>query len=276
MNRDELDTAIEWAALEGWNPGLNDALPFYETDPEGYIALEHQGEMIGCGSIVSYSGQFGFMGFFIIKPEYRFKGIGTILWNKRKELLLSRLQKNCIIGMDGVFNMQSFYAKGGFEFSHRNLRMEGIAKEHEYSNFVSKIESQDFERILKFDKLNFGFHRETFLKHWLAMPDSYSVKYIKNDVLMGFGMIRKCRSGFKIAPLFAVDYEVALEIYKALSTYAKTETIYLDIPEINTNAVKLAEAFSMTEMFGTARMYCGGKPELPYNQIFGVTTFELG
>ncbi len=25
MTRDELDTLVEWAAREGWNPGLDDA-----------------------------------------------------------------------------------------------------------------------------------------------------------------------------------------------------------------------------------------------------------
>ena len=28
MTRGQLDTAIEWAAAEGWNPGLADADPF--------------------------------------------------------------------------------------------------------------------------------------------------------------------------------------------------------------------------------------------------------
>jgi len=33
--------------------------------------------MIGGGSIVSYNGHFGFMGFFIIQPKYRGRGWGV-------------------------------------------------------------------------------------------------------------------------------------------------------------------------------------------------------
>ncbi|MEZ8991383.1 hypothetical protein [Vibrio breoganii] len=37
MSRDEIDTAVEWAMLEGWNPGLHDAENYYTADPEGFL-----------------------------------------------------------------------------------------------------------------------------------------------------------------------------------------------------------------------------------------------
>ena len=53
MMRDELDTLVEWAAREGWNPGLDDAEVFWNTDPNGFVAVEMSGELIGGGSIVA-------------------------------------------------------------------------------------------------------------------------------------------------------------------------------------------------------------------------------
>jgi len=35
MSRQELDLAVDWAAAEGWNPGLHDANCFYAIDPTG-------------------------------------------------------------------------------------------------------------------------------------------------------------------------------------------------------------------------------------------------
>jgi hypothetical protein len=32
----------------------------------------------------------------------------------------------------------------------------------------------------------------------------------------------------------------------------------------------------MTEVFGCARMYNGPAPQLPWDRIYGITTFELG
>jgi predicted GNAT family N-acyltransferase len=94
--------------------------------------------MIGSGSAVSYDGQFGFMGFFIVKPEHRGQGMGGQLWLNMRDTLKERLNPGTAIGIDGVFNMQQTYAKTGFVFSHRTLRMEGVAE--------SNIDSCDLAR----------------------------------------------------------------------------------------------------------------------------------
>jgi hypothetical protein len=71
MTRTEVDELVGLAAQEGWNPGLHDAELFWVTDPEAYIAAELDGKLIGGGAITSYGGEFGFMGFFIVRPEFR-------------------------------------------------------------------------------------------------------------------------------------------------------------------------------------------------------------
>ena len=276
MRRKELDIAVDWAAKEGWNPGLHDAELFWKTDPDGYVAVEKDGEMIGSGSIVSYNGRYGFMGFFIIKPEYRGKGLGTELWFYRRDKLISRLEKGAAIGMDGVFDMQPFYTRGGFAFSHRDLRMESQGVKRDFSDKVSEISPDDFGEINLLDAECFGFDREVFLNGWLTIQDSKAMKYVAQGKITGYGVIRHCQTGHKIGPLFAENYEVADELFKALSGSVAGELVYLDIPEINADAKRLAEIYDMKECFGCARMYYGSAPKLPYKKIFGVTTFELG
>jgi hypothetical protein len=172
--------------------------------------------------------------------------------------------------------MQPFYAKGGFKFSHRDLRMESVAQV-EIPNFhVTKINPEEFNLLNNFDRNYFGFERERFLKDWLFMPDSQSLKYTEGTVIKGYGTVRKCRKGYKVGPLFAQNFEVAHEIYKGLATVAQGNQIYIDVPEINKDGMKLAALYDMKEMFGCARMYYGKAPELPYDKIYSVTTFELG
>ena len=88
----ELKTSVDWAAAEGWNPGLHDAEVFWRTDPEGYIGAELDGELVATGSIVSYGGRYGFMGLFIVRSDLRGSGIGTRLWFHRRDTLLKRLE----------------------------------------------------------------------------------------------------------------------------------------------------------------------------------------
>ena len=49
LTREEFDIAVEWAANEGWNPGLHDADVFWKTDPEGYVGAELDGELVATG-----------------------------------------------------------------------------------------------------------------------------------------------------------------------------------------------------------------------------------
>ena len=52
MSRQELDLAVDWAAAEGWNPGLHDANCFYAIDPNGFlIGLLETNRLPCCGLI---------------------------------------------------------------------------------------------------------------------------------------------------------------------------------------------------------------------------------
>ncbi len=71
---------VDWAAAEGWNPGLGDADTFWATDADGFVGVHRDGALVASGSIVSYAGEFGFLGFFIVRPELRGQGLGRQLW----------------------------------------------------------------------------------------------------------------------------------------------------------------------------------------------------
>ncbi len=65
-------------------------------------------------------------------------------------------------------------------------------------------------------------------------------------------------------------------IFSALASVAGKSPLFLDVPEPNKSGVNLAQTHGMKEVFGTARMYTKKVPKLPLDQIFGVTSFELG
>ena len=276
MRRDELDTLVDWAAQEGWNPGLNDADIFWATDPEGFIAAELDGAMIGGGSIVSYGGRYGFMGFFIVHPDFRGRGLGNTLWHARLQRLIGRLEAPAVIGMDGVFDMQAYYAKGGFRFAVRDLRFETTAQSFRDSPDIHELADIDFKSVDAYDRAHFPAPRSAFLQRWVTQPGAHALGCVLDGNLAGYGVVRPCRQGYKIGPLFADSKDIAEELFRALSTRVSGAAIYIDVPEANEAAISLTQRHGMQEVFGCAKMYYGPRPELPEDEIFAVTTFELG
>ncbi len=281
MTRSEVKELVAWAASEGWNPGLHDAELFWATDPEAFVAAEFDGELIGGGAIVSYNGEFGFMGLFIVQPQYRSRGYGNTLWYARRQRLLDRLRPGASIGMDGVFDMQAYYASGGFTFSHRNLRFRTEIRERpaitrDEDKHVVPLTAVSFDQLLEYDRTCFPAPRSNFLKAWIAQPDALAVGYLRDGQLSGYGVVRRCGDGCKICPLFADDGTVADALYGRLAAFAVGGPLFLDAPENNPAAMAFVAEREKDEVFGCARMYLGDAPDVAHERIFGVTTFELG
>ena len=292
--RVELDGVIGWAAQEGWNPGLHDAEAFYAADPEAFWGMEINGELVGAGAIASYGGgQQGFMGLFIVRPEWRGRGLGRKLWYFRRDRLVARLQPGAPISMDGVFAMQPFYASGGFVFTHRNLRMEGVgclAAERD-PHLVDLVLEVPFDEVVDYDERLFGSRRPDFLKAWILPEGGAALGFVDDDQpgegkLCGYAVLRPCRAGFKMGPLFADTPAIAEALFVGLSERAEGEPLYLDTPENNAEALALAGRHGMKEVFGCARMVYGAGDQgeaasslawpVPWASIYGITSFEMG
>jgi len=268
----EIPVFTEWAGKEGWNPGIHDAECHYEVDPEGWFVAVLNDEIVGTIALTNYDDSFSFGGFFIIKEEFRHKGDGWELWTATKDHAGDRN-----LGIDGVYEMQEHYSKhSNFRFAYRNIRWEGTASGSMQED-LTDARDLPFKEIADYDSLHFPVRRDTFLKKWLNMHDSTTLAYTGPDGrIAGYGVIRKCLKGHKIGPLFAETPAIAEKILEGLTFTVRSETFYLDTPEINQKAIDIAKARGMTEVFGTARMYTKEFPDLPLENIFGVTSFELG
>lgn len=276
LDLEGLKTLVGWAKEEGWNPGPYDADAFYFTDPDGHYGLFKDDKMIGGGSIVSYNGEFGFMGLFIMLPAYRSAGLGKQLWFMRRDLLLKRLKPNASIGMDGVLAMQGFYAKGGFHIAFRDERYQLTGSEFQHHPSVSSFTNEDFTELVQFDLKCFGFNRNAFLSQWLKLPESKVFVHRSEGRFTGYAVLRQANIGFKIGPLFAEDAKVAEKLYQTCLSAVPGSLVYLDIPVSNRNAVELVKNHNASYVFECARMYYGKSPEIEMDKVYGITTFELG
>lgn len=273
MKRNEIDMAIDWAEAEGWNPGIHDADCFYAADPNGFLIGLLGNEPVAMVSAVAYEDSYGFMGFYIVKPEVRHRTYGGQMAD-----LGMRCLGNRRIGIDSVRPDLVSKLWPEFKPAHTNYRFKWIKDAHwGVATEIIELSQAPFSTITAYDREVFGFPRETFLKCWISRPGTRALGVLKNDTLSGYGVIRECRQGFKIGPLFADTGEFARALFKALTRDVKIGSeIYLDTPQRNAEALIIAQDYGMTEVFRTTRMYNGQDPAFALDKWFGVTTFELG
>jgi acetyltransferase (GNAT) family protein len=70
--------AAEWAAAEGWNPGLDDVDRFLAVDPDAFLATEVDDQVAGTVSCAFYGDAYAFIGFYIVRADLRGRGTGGV------------------------------------------------------------------------------------------------------------------------------------------------------------------------------------------------------
>jgi hypothetical protein len=272
MTKAEFQIAVNWANTEGWIPGVHDIDSFYDTDPTGFYAARANGEIVGTFSVVKYSKDYTFAGFFIVRPDWRGKGVGLAIQH-----YIDTHFAGYNVGIDGVLAMQEKYARAGYKWIYGNERYAGVAKAGELDNHCRKITPEDFEGIVEFDTKCFPTERRNFLKLWLYQKDATAL-LAKNDAgkLSGYGVVRKCFQGNRVGPLFAETPETAKRLFDSLAASIAGEEIFIDVPKVNASAMQQVLSMDMKPVFTTARMYTKQAPDLPLDKIYGVTSLELG
>lgn len=273
MSRAELDLSVEWAAAEGWNPGLADATAFHAADPGGFLMGLRNDTPVACISVVRYGSQFGFLGFYIAHPQARGQGCGIQVWRAGMARLAGRL-----VGLDGVPAQQDNYRKSGFTLAWRNIRFQGAAPPPTRPPAgVTLVDAKaiPFDRIAAYDRRFFPAPRDGFLSLWIGLPGHGARAALRDGELVGLAVARPCQVGTKVGPLYAADAAVAAALIGDLCAAAAAPVV-VDVPEANADAVRLVQAFGLAPAFETARMYTAAAPEIDQHGLFGVTTFELG
>jgi GNAT superfamily N-acetyltransferase len=269
---EEISIAIDWAAAEGWNPGLSDAACFAAPDAQGFFVGEIDGEPVATISCVDYDDRFAFLGFYMVRADLRGSGHGLRIWNAAIAHAGAR-----VIGLDGVVAQQDNYRKSGFQLAYANIRYGGIAAApFRPPADVVALDKIPFANVEADDASVFPARRSAFLRAWINTPDHLGRALVRDGKLAAWGVIRPCRTGHKIGPLVADDRAAAEAIVQALLASANIGEVFLDVPAVSPEAIALAEALGLKPVFETARMYTGPIAPLRIDRVFGVTSFELG
>ena len=272
MRPEEIAIALDWAAAEGWNPGLADAACFASVDRDGFLIGELDGTGAATISCLNYDGRFAFLGFYIVRADLRGRGYGLRIWNAAIAHAGDRT-----IGLDGVVAQQDNYRKSGFRLAYANIRYGGrVSPLSAPAAALVPLKQVPFAALEADDARVFPAPRAAFLRSWIGAPRHIGRALVRDGNLAAWGVIRPCRRGHKIGPLVADDRAAAEAVLAALIAACGAEEVSFDVPSLNGDALALAQDLGLAPVFETARMYTGAIRPLLLERVFGVTTFELG
>ena len=219
-----------------------------------------------------YDDNFAFCGLYIVDPAYRGRGFGLALTKASLDYIGDRNA-----GLDGVEAMAEKYARLGYRRAHRSTRHSFIPKQQQAPmREIVSLSQVPFATLAAYDRAHFFAPRDRFLERWVSQPHAVGLALIDDAQLKGYGVLRKCRVGHKIGPLFADAPDIAEALLGALCNNALGEQVFIDIPEPNQAGLRLAAKHGMSPVFACERMYLRGDPGLPLDEIYGITSFEAG
>ena len=270
MTIKELHNVLDWVRREGWNPGLDDAAPFYAADPQGYFVNEVAGKVAAAISVVNHSDEFAFLGLYICLPEYRGQGHGSALWSAA---IAHAGQRN--IGLDGVEDQQSNYRKSGFVLTGKTVRYQGILPSA--SEPVTRCKA-DLEALLALDKRITGVSRPDFARGWFTDTPSRKTFSLRDrsGPIRAFATARKCHEGLKIGPLWSEDLNSVEALLRAIVDEFGVQQAQIDVPGGSEGLAAHFSALGFRPVFRTARMYKGPPPQAQPGAFYTPATLELG
>jgi len=269
---DEVPIILEWAAEEGWNPGLEDAAAFWQADPEGFFVATVDGQLAAAISVVTHTADFAFLGLYIARPAFRGQGIGYGLWQHALSHAGAR-----VVGLDGVPDQQDNYDASGFELYSATTRFTGEVAARE-SDGVRLAASEDVAALIDLEAAASGVRKPAYLSAWFAPAESRQT-WIMQDAngVAGFCTARRCREGVKIGPLWAQREQDVLALMAHVAAQMGG-AVTLDVPDTSAPLKALCQSLNLTSGFATARMYRG--TPVPVGDAsggyFAVSTLELG
>ena len=260
----ELETVLDWAAAEGWNPGIDDPVAFFAADPDGFFVACDGNQPVAAISVVNHTECFAFLGLYIVLPSHRGKGIGYQLWQHALRHAGDRT-----VGLDGVPDQQENYRASGFTHAGATTRYTGtIAAKLDAKTRMAT--SDDVPDLIAQEAAASGVGKTGYLEGWFEQTETRKTFVTEG----GFCTVRTCRSGGKIGPLKATDVVVAERLIRHAATFVTGE-ISIDVPDASKTLSGLCEALGLIAGFHTARMY-RGPFECPSVDGFAVATLELG
>lgn len=256
MIEDDVEFAFSLTEAEEWYVAPEEFTAMVRYRPESIFICEIDGEPAGMVSAIPYDN-FGFIGYLIVRQDYRGRGLGTHLmefvmdhlWNHGVEVVLLEATKKAI----------PLYERLGFAKivkSHR-LRLHV----HDSSvEIVQPMSDSSLKDVLKLDREHFGADRSYFLENLFNNNPGLCFTLENEGEIEGYIMGRGREEFIWIGPWIANPDHMSSAglLVKRVAFEAEGRDLLMGVLESNQVALKILHDICRVEEFAFSwRMACG-------------------
>ncbi len=268
LKQTDIPFAMELKNIEGWNQTESDWERYLLFEPDGCFIALYNNKPVGTVTTINYDNRFGWIGMVVVHPEYRRRGIGTAILNKAISYLKGIGVQT--VKLDATPDGKKLYTKLGFIKEYEIVRKQGIGIVTDCEDFA-EIRTEDLDDIINFDADIFGTKRGKVIQ---SLSNKGFIARDQKGNVQGYIMFRKGLRSYHIGPCVSSSVYLAEGLFAFVLKMLAGEKVYLDIPILNEDGLKMIDKYGFTVQRGFTRMYLGsntypGKPENIYSTSSG-------
>jgi GNAT superfamily N-acetyltransferase len=279
MTERDLPAGLRLNTAAGWNQTAADWQRFLEHSARGCFVMEHDTQVVGTVTTISYEHRFAWIGMVLVDPDLRKQGIGTKLLEHAIEYLdSSHIQT---LKLDATPAGKPLYEKLGFvteyEIERWILKRPPISGSTPLSSASPRLTPAQLEEILKLDRELFGADRSFLLRSLHDRAPELAMALWENERLHGYTFGRHGLFADHLGPWMAANRTAAETLLQAIMAKSRRDTVIVDCLQTHSSAVELLHCHGFTVSRPLTRMFRGaneypGKP----NQFCAILGPEFG
>lgn len=234
----------QWCIDEGWNIGIHDSEIYYKIDPvHHYIAKTN--ESVASLSLIKHSPDFFTLGPFIVHRSYRGQGMGEALWNVAMSRMIIEYP-DAQIALYAVSEQVERYKKADFVpvlTIQRWYIDSNKSNSPSMSDQCTTITNKLIPSVGQYYQNHYVTNRDLLFNELLLKPETHGLVFMDDNIIKGFGFIRRCVRGFRIGTLVADTPEIAKTLIAGLLVFAQSAPVFIDVPSSNPHDINCMNAF---------------------------------